>query len=169
MRFASGITFRIIWLAWPEPREGVARFTVNQYSKTMRRHTIQTTLICLMIASVAIIAPLADAGRPAVYVVGENGYFGLDSDGDIHYVLTSDGFRLYDVPTYGYCGRHHRHHSCRYVYPKYYKHYDKHHKKQYKRWRKEQKKYYKEQKKYYKHHDKYYKKHGKRHHHGHDD
>lgn len=141
------------------------RFIVNQYSKTMRRHTIQTTLICLMIASVAIIAPLADAGRPAVYVVGENGYFGLDSDGDIHYVLTSDGFRLYDVPTYGYCGRHHRHHSCRYVYPKYYKHYDKHHKKQYKRWRKEQKKYYKEQKKYYKHHDKYYKKHGKRHHH----
>lgn len=81
-----------------------------------------------MIASVAIIAPLADAGRPAVYVVGENGYFGLDSDGDIHYVLTSDGFRLYDVPTYGYCGRHHSHHSCRYVYPKYYKHYDKHHK-----------------------------------------
>lgn len=67
----------------------------------MRRHTIQTTLICLMIASVTIIAPLADAGRPAVYVVGENGYFGLDSDGDIHYVLTSDGFRLYDVPTYG--------------------------------------------------------------------
>lgn len=137
----------------------------------MRRHTIQTTLICLMIASVAIIAPLADAGRPVVYVVGENGYFGLDSDGDIHYVLTSDGFRLYDVPTYGYCGRHHSHHSCRYVYPKYYKHYDKHHKhhkhhkKQYKRWRKEQKKYYKEQKKYYKHHDKYYKKHGKRHHH----
>ena len=75
------------------------RFIVNQYSKTMRRHTIQTTLICLMIASVAIIAPLADAGRPAVYVVGENGYFGLDSDGDIHYVLTSDGFRLYAVPT----------------------------------------------------------------------
>lgn len=65
----------------------------------------------------------------------------------------------------GFCGRHHCHHNCRYVYPKYYKHYDKHHKhhkKKYKRWRKEQKKYYK-------HREKYYKKHGKRHHHHHDD
>lgn len=136
----------------------------------MRRHIIHTTLICLMIASVTTVAPLAGAAkRPAVYVVGENGFFGLDSDGDIHYVLTSDGFRLYDVPTYGFCGRHHCHHSCRYVYPKYYKHHDKHHKKQYKRWRKAQKKYYKEQKKYYKHRDKYYDKHGRHHRHHHDD
>lgn len=135
----------------------------------MQRHIIRRTLICLMIASVTLVAPFAEASRPAVYVVGENGYLGVDADGRIHYVLTSDGFKLYDVPTYGYCGRHHRNHNCRYVHPKYYRHYDKHHKKQYKKWRKEQKKYYKEQKKYYKEREKYYKKHGKRHHHDDDD
>lgn len=131
-----------------------------------------------MVASVTFISPFIEAAPPSVYVVGEKGFLGVDADGNIHYVLTSDGFRLYDAPTYGYCSRHHRSHNCRYVHPKYYRHYDKHNKKQYKKWRKEQKKHYKEQKKRYKEQkkyrkerEKYYKKHGKRHHrhHDHDD
>lgn len=111
------------------------------------------TLICLILAPVVAITQPAGARSPRVYVVGDNGYFGFDSDGDVHYTITSDGIRYYNVATYGYCGHHHRSHRCHYVYPKHHKHHHKH------------KKHYKHHKKHYKH----YKKHHKHHHHDHDD
>lgn len=100
-------------------------------------------------------APPAFAKSPQIYVIGENGFVGVNSDGQVHYVLTNGGFRFYDVPSYGYCGYHHRSHKCRYVAP-----HHKHDKKYHKKHKKERKKYYKklkkEQKKYYRkhrHHD----------------
>lgn len=100
--------------------------------------------------------PPAFAKSPQIYVIGEKGFIGVNSDGQVHYVLTNGGFRFYDVPSYGYCGYHHRSHKCRYVGPHHHKHDKKYHKKH----KKERKKYYKklkkERKKYYRkhrHHD----------------
>lgn len=144
-----------------EPLSGKVRFLNKPNVYAMKRHFIITTLICLMVASVTFTAPSADAKSPQIYVVGENGFLGVNADGEVHYVLTSDGFRLYDISSYGYCGRHHRCHSCRYVHPAKYKH-KKHYKKIKKERDKRYKKIRKEQKKHYKHHD-------RRRHHDHDD
>lgn len=120
-----------------------------------RKIIIIATLACLLMAPMAPVTQPADASPPGIYMVGDNGFLGFDSNGNVHYVLTSDGLRYYDVPTYGYCGYHHRSHRCRYVAPKYYKH----HKKHYKKAKKHYKKYY----------DKKYGKHHRRHHHDDDD
>lgn len=133
----------------------------------MKRHVIIATQVFLMIASSVALAPPADARSPGFYIVGDKGFFGVDADGGFHYVLTSDGFRLYDISTYGYCGRHHRHHTCRYVNPMQYRHpKHKHPKCKESKHRKERKKYYKKLRKEQK---KYYKKHERRHRHDHDD
>lgn len=116
----------------------------------MKRHFIILTLICLLLAPATALTPSAGARSPEIHIIGDRGYIGIGSDGDIHFVITSDGFRYYDVPSYGYCVRHHRSHNCRYVCPKSYKHY----KKQLKKQRKQR--------------EKYYKKHYKKHHHHHD-
>lgn len=123
-----------------------------------RKIIILATLVCLLMAPVVPMTQPAGASNPRVYIVGDNGFFGFDSNGNVHYVLTSDGLRYYDIPSYGYCGYHHRSHKCRYVAPKYHKHH-KHHKKEYKKARKH----------YKKHHGKYYDKKYRKHHHDHDD
>lgn len=145
-----------------EPPGRMSRYFNKPTVRAMKRHFIITTLICLMVASVTITVPSAGAKSPQIYVVGENGFLGVNANGEVHYVLTSDGFRLYDISSYGYCGRHHRCHSCRYVHPAEYKHHKKHYKKVKKERKKRYKKFKKEQKKYYKHHS-------RRHHHDHDD
>ena len=115
----------------------------------MKKHIITlVTLLCLLLAPVVSLTQPAGARSPRVYVVGDNGYLGFDSDGDVHYTITNDGIRYYNVATYGYCGHHHRSHRCHYVHPKKHKHHKKHYKK---------------------HHKKHYKKHYKKHHHDHDD
>lgn len=83
----------------------------------MKRSIVISALVTLMLAPFTPSVSKVAAKSPTVLVVGEYGYFGIDSEGGVHYVLTNDGFRYYDVPTYGYCGRHHCHHRCRFVPP----------------------------------------------------
>lgn len=95
----------------------------------MKKHIITlVTLLCLLLAPVVSLTQPAGARSPRVYVVGDNGYLGFDSDGDVHYTITNDGIRYYNVATYGYCGHHHRSHRCHYVHPKKHKHHKKHYK-----------------------------------------
>lgn len=122
-----------------------------------RKLIILATLVCLLMAPVVPMTQPAGASSPRIYVVGDNGFFGFDSNGNVHYVLTSDGLRYYDVPSYGYCGYHHRSHRCRYVGPPHYKHHKKHYKKARKHYKKHHDKYY--DKKYYKHHRKHHRDH----------
>lgn len=119
------------------------------------------TLACLILVPLEAVTLSASAGPPSVYIVNDNGYLGLDSDGRIHYTISNDGLRIYNVASYGYCGHHHRCHTCRYVAPNHYKH----SKKAYKKAKKE----YKRSKKKYKKAKKEYRKHYNRHHRHHDD
>lgn len=126
----------------------------------MKRYVILTMLIAFLNAPVKTTTMSSTAASPSIFIGGDNGFFGVDRNGEIHFVITSDGFRYYDVPTYGFCNRHHCNHYCRFVPPGHYKH----HKKYYKKMMKDRKKYYK---KLEKDRRKYYKKHGKHHHHHH--
>lgn len=107
----------------------------------MKKHILTLiTLIGLLIAPVIGTGQEAMADKPAVY-------FGIDSDGGVHYTITSDGFHYYPYATYGHCRKHHRSHRCRYVSPPRHKHKKvKHHKPP------KHKKYKKHHKKHH-HHD----------------